>query len=364
MPFDSGNLSLSICLLPGDLPHDALERFVDLKAKPLSKVSEEQSIGWVGPRHLLDTDIKEETAYTGGYLHLVLRTAQRKIPRSLFQAECKLEELALLQANKWSKLSRKQKKQIQEEVTDKLIESMPPTLTGIDFVADPATNILYIGASSPTKLELFLGQFTQTVDLDPLPLNAEIATDRLFKLDPMEVPGLDFSPNHVPEGDIFIGRDFLTWMWYFQEVEGGIFNVERQGAWGVMVDGPLTFIGEASNALESVVRKGLPTTSAEAKAALTVGKKLKQAKVTFARANEVWSFTFDAENFMYRSLSLPPGEELDPASHFQERVMLLHDFREAFFTLFKRYLDQVMNDEKREQLQKKIQKWVDDMRSA
>jgi hypothetical protein len=362
MPFEAGTLSVAMCHLPQELPHDALERFVAHKAGPLANVAEEIQVGWVGWRHLLDTAITESNAYVGGYLHLVLRTAQRRIPPSLLKAECRVEELALMQANQQRMVTRKQKQQIKQDVSERLIKQMPPTLGGTAFVLDPATRMLYVGAGSPSKLDAFLGTFTNTLEIDPVPLAPEAAAQALFKVDPTDVPPLDFS-THGRSSELFLGRDFATWLWFFQEEEGGTFQVERQGTCAVAIDGPLVFVGESSNALESVARKGTPTASAEAKAALTVGKKLKQAKFTLARGNEAWTFTLDADTFFFRGMTLPAGEELDMMSHFQERIMLLHDFRTAFFALFKRYLDQVMDDDGLARLQRRVQQWVENKRS-
>ena len=57
-----------------------------------------------------------------------------------------------------------------------------------------------------------------------------------------------------------------------------------------------------------------PSACAEAKAAISVGKKLKKAKVTLTRGEDIWSGTFDADKFVFSSMNLPEGEELDPDS--------------------------------------------------
>ncbi len=362
MPFDSGNISLAICRIPRELPEDVLDLFIAKAAGPLANVAELPKIGWVTGRHMLDTNLTQETAFTAGYLHLVLRTAQRKIPPSLFKAECAVEELAMMQALNTQRLSRKQKKEIKDAINDRLIKQMPPTLSGIAFVADPATQLLYVACSAVSKLDGFLGEFGRTVELDPIHLGPEAAAEHLFGVNPLDISALTFSPE-VPadDSDNFLGRDFATWLWYFQEIGGGVFQVERLGAFAVAIDGPLTFVGETSSAVESVVRKGTPTNSAEAKAALLVGKKLKKAKFTIARANDNWTFTLDAENFLFSGLTLPPGESLDANSHFQERIMLIHDFREAFFTLFKKYLDHVTDETRHDKLQRGILDWVSEM---
>ncbi len=364
MPFDSGKLSLAFCQLPSKLPDDILEHFIARKAGPLSAVAEEPKVGWVTGRHLLDTDINEQTAIVGGYLHLVMRTAQRKVPPSLLTAECRIEELAYMQANEMQFVPRKEKKRIKQDVSERLIKQMPPNLSGIPCAIDRAHDALFVGSSSLGKLDNFLGYFCQTAPVDPVHLSPEMVAERIFNVNPREIPGLNFSPDRPGEDmNVVIGRDFLTWIWYFQFIEGGLWYDNRKETWGLLLDGPLHFVGDSSNALESVVRKGIPTTSAEAKASLMVGKKLKKGKLTFVRADQKWEFTLDAENFLFSGLGLPAGEELDASSHFQERIIFLHELRDAFFCLFKQYLDDVTDKARFKELQEKILKWVKELQS-
>ena len=91
MPFDRGTFSLSILKLTGDLPSDALEKLDAMKAGKLDEVKDEQQVGWVSGRHLLERRIDEETAFLGGHIYLNLRTAQRKVPSALLNAEAKME---------------------------------------------------------------------------------------------------------------------------------------------------------------------------------------------------------------------------------------------------------------------------------
>ena len=366
MPFNHGPISFTICKLPKSMPEDSLERFTAKKGYSLDTVLDEPQVGWVSSRHLLDTRIDDETAYTGGYLHLNLRSAVRKIPSSLFNAECRLEELALLAAEKVQSISRKQRKEIRESIKERLLKNMPPVLKGIPFVIDSTKDLLYLGATSSAQIGLFTNYFLETVDFGPTQLVPEIVAEDLFKINPDAIPTLHIA-NYRSEGDEIeksLGRDFLTWMWYFQEIEGGTIDVEDLGSFSFMLDGPLSFTADGNGGRESVVRKGLPTISAEAQSALLTGKKLQRAKCSLVRDDEVWEFTLDATNFGFRSMRLPDIEELEPHSQFQERVKYLNIFQRAFFQLFKCYLDTVSDSSRYNSLVPKIQDWVKNLRVA
>jgi len=350
--------------MPAKISDDVLERFADRKAPPLQYVKDKEELGWVTGRHLLDTRIDDETAYMGGYLHLVLRSAQRKIPPSLLKAECRMAEFAMMEENNGTFLSRKERKKIKEEAQDRLIEETPPSLAGTPFVYDPNNDLLYIGASSQAKIDAFIYFFYDTVGIEPVPLSPELIAENFLGYSIDSVEPLSFSPDRA-EGDEEggLGRDFATWIWYFQDVEGGTFDVPHLGEFGIMVDGPMCFAAQGPGALESVIRKGMPTKSAEAKASLMVGKKIMKAKYIMTKEKQNWAFNLDAETFNFQAVTLPDGEELDVGSHFQERMYFIDTMRRAFLHLFDVFLKRVNDPGEADALAAKIHAWVGNLKS-
>lgn len=363
MPFDSGSISFRICELKQAMPDDTLDRFAEKAAGPLEYVKEEPKWGWVSGRHLLETRIDEQTAYAGGYLHLTLRQAERKIPPSLLKAECRMAELALLQEQGGEQISRKQKKEIKQDVTERLLPDMPPTLSGIDFVVDEGYKKIYLTATSDKQLDTFLASFYQTVEIEPVPLSPEILAAEVSDGDPANIPPLNFSdsvPDNAAGGTL--GQNFLTWLWFYLEQHGGILPKTQLGEFSMMIDGPLVFVAEDTGSLESAIRKGTPTMSAEAKAALTVGKKLKRAKITLARnKDEQWQTNIDADEFIFRGMKLPEGEALDPASIFEERITNIYVFQTVLTQLFKRFVEEMSQPGRAAEIQQQAQKWVQEM---
>jgi len=342
------------------MPEDALERFAARAAGSLELVNDQPLWGWVSGRHLLERRIDDETAFLGGYLRLCLRQAERKIPSALLRAECRMAELAHLAEVNAEQLSRKERKAIREEVTARLLPQMPPTISGTHFVVDSGDNLLYVGAVSQKQLDMFLGYFAQTIGFEPVPLTPQAAAADLLKMDTDNIPQVNFSPE-LPDAEAggTLGQNFLTWLWFFQEERGGVLPATQLGEFGLMVDGPLVFVAEGPGALESAIRKGAPTLSAEAKAAMLVGKKLKQAKLILARGRgEEWSVVVDADEFAFRSLRLPEGEALDPGSVFEERMTNIYVFQKVFFALFQRFADEFTDKDRLKDFKEKAKRWV------
>ncbi|MBQ6474120.1 MAG: recombination-associated protein RdgC [Victivallales bacterium] len=362
MPFDQGNITFRVCRLPEHVPQDLPARLAVAAARPLEEVVDEPQWGWVTARHLLDINITEESIRFGGYYHFCLRQAERRIPASLLNATCKMEEYARLAETGADRISKKERKAIKEEAREHLLPQMPVQFGGTYAVIDLAESLLYTSAVSERPLEIFIEMFKKASGVEPIPLTPEYAAAELFGVDPSAVSCPCISPtieNQDPELAGTLGQNFLTWLWFYQEARGGMLPQSRLGEFAMMIDGPLSLVSQGAGAFESVIRKGVPTISAEAKAALTVGKKLKSAKFILARdQNQEWSCTLDADHFAFRGLKLPEGEAMDPISVFEERMNCLNIFYNVFFGLFEKYLREMTDPAKTAAYQEKAKAWV------
>jgi len=362
MSFESGSVATRLFYVVKGLSKDVVVRFNNHVAPPLKNLGSQSQQGWVGGRHLLDVPITEENAYYGGYLRLALVKAERKVPTSLLRAECMLEEVAYMRAEGRPFVDRKARNDIRKQVMARLLPTMPPTLKGIPFVYDDRDRILYAGALSDSQLDVFLIHFKATVGVDLIPVAAGTAAAKRRSINVADWSKTSFSPE-VPDSEMedTPGLDFLTWLWFASEARGGVFTTKQAGEFGIAIEGPLLFTRAGDGAHEISLRKGLPTVSAEAKTALLSGKKLRRAKLLFARADENWSCSFDAQTFVFRGLKLPePKEMLDPASRFQERFQKIADFRDLFFELFDLFLDDHGDAKKWSATKKEIHRWSAD----
>ena len=357
MAFDSGNISFSVYEIKGDLPEDHLEKFSAFAGCLPEKVTETPNLGWVA-RHLLERRIDEETAYVGDYLALNFRSAVRKIPSSLLKAECMQKELAQLKADQVSTLSRKKKKEIKEEVEEDLIKFMPPQLGGVPFVIDNFNKILFVGTSSVKQSDSLVQLLIETCGVEVIPKTPVGEAMKALETRNISIDPLDFTGKNLSQDDdLLLGRDFLTWLWYKCESDTPKFIVPDVGEFAIGLDGPLNLVSESSGAHETVVRKGLPTMSPEAHSGINSGKKLKSAKLSIARGDDIWTLTLDADNFIFKSMKLPDGEAMDRITRFEERIEFLNTFQEAFFSLYGDFIKMFAGKD-RSTYEQDIQDWT------
>ena len=354
MSFESGSVSLRMFYVPEELPDDILEKFAEHTIGSVETLRDEEIHGWVGPRHLLDREISEDNALPGGYLRLTLTQAQRKIPTALLRAECRIEEMVWMAAEQKDYVNRQTRSEIKKEVSDRLLPQMPPTLKGIDFVYDRPHSMLYCTAMSENQLDAFLVNFTlitgvQLVAADPAAMAWQLAQSRVDSWH-----SLGFAADQW--ADCAPGREFLMWLWFISEARGGEINLPESGPFAMLVEGPLQFDQEEQG--ETVIRKGEPMVSAETRAALLSGKKLRRAKLTLARGEEIWNCTLDADEFVFRGLKLPKTEAYDVLGKFTERMEFLEIFRVAFGELYKQFVEQRDNDADRENLRTEMREWI------
>ncbi|TAN36715.1 MAG: hypothetical protein EPN23_07855 [Verrucomicrobia bacterium] len=358
MGFESGSVSFRSFLLPQVLPENVVARFAKHALPALEALGADKMTGWVTGRHLLDRHLTADAAHHGGYLRLTLVTAARKIPAALFRAECKMEELAQLAAHGYDRLSARARSDIREQVTARLLPQMPPQLKAVPFIAEAAGERLWATALSELQAEDFAMHFNQAAGLNPIPLTPEAAAARRHvDVRQWDVACFSAEAEGEPVSDR-VGHDFLTWFWFLAEARRGIVKLPELGEFGLLVEGPLTFVMEGGGAHEIVLRKGEPRVSAEAKAALVAGKKLKRAKLALARGDQTWSCTLDADTFAFRSVKLPPTEQLDAVSRFQDRMRALELFGDAFYGIYDQFLAERNDTTRWAETVKEIRKWV------
>ncbi len=361
MPFESGSISFRMVELPRAFPADYVERFAREAAGSLDDVGAMESRGWVTGRHLMDSHITEESAMNAGWVRLDLRQAERKVPTSLLKAECRMEELAVMAAEDKAYLKAKVRSEIRQSVTERLLPDMPPQMRAIPFVYMPGSTHLYVSALPASQWDVFNCAFVSTLGFSGAPATPEALGVSLKKADLRDFHGTSFSPDMEDVAmEAAPGREFLTWLWFKAETQNGRVAIAEGRELGVLLEGPLTFIYEGNGAHAAVLKKGTPENSIEAKTCLLSGKKLKEAKITFALDEEsVWSFSFEADQFLIRGLKLPKGEgQLDSVSRFQERMIFLEQWREMFLDLFGAFLDVRTDSAKWKQTTGAIREWI------
>ncbi len=358
MGFENGNLSFRIFWYKDKLSEAVIDNFVSMMAPDISTLSTSPINGWMGWKHLLDRDLSIESCYFQPWFHLSLNQAEKKIPKPLLTAYCRLEEEAERKARGLEFLPRAIKADVRQRVIDSLTPEMPPTLTGIPTVVNLSTRYVYAGAMKPSAMEVFLKHFNETTGTNLVYVDASAAALILKQINPKDYRPAVFTDDEavdLPEEAPF-GLEFLTWLWFNWEVKGGTFLSQIGEPCSYMLEGPVTFYNEGKGAHNVVLSNGLPLQGREAGAALRCGKKVSKVKFNLADSEKAWSASIDA-GLSIRSLKLPK-DKAGPQLTFQERMELIDKFVNTLLHIYTIFLDVRRDDDAWEKTELEMREWV------
>jgi hypothetical protein len=139
----------------------------------------------------------------------------------------------------------------------------------------------------------------------------------------------------------FLGEEFLTWLWFRWETDGGEFTLPGGRVVGVALDDFLSFSAKSDDETEQTLRRGLPTRTAEARTALRQGNRLKRARLLLAEGSRQWSATLDAPTLTLTGVKLPEDAEecesdVDRTADRSANWLALHEIVQALFGMFLR----------------------------
>ncbi len=144
----------------------------------------------------------------------------------------------------------------------------------------------------------------------------------------------------------FLGRDFLTWLWFKSEERNGAVMVPGKGDMEVLFVRRIVLESGEGEYSETVSCSGLHADLSEGKAALRTGKKVREARLKIGIGADEWEFTFKVDGFVFQSLKLPStfedgdsDDEAENEGRVLDRVGCMSTVMTAMEELFRSFLD-------------------------
>jgi len=141
------------------------------------------------------------------------------------------------------------------------------------------------------------------------------------------------------ESTSFLGKEFLTWLWYQSESQSGL--IDRgpgQDAVEVWFMDRITLSGAAQSSSRVVVRAEEPGASWEARTALRAGKKVEQACLRIVCNQREWVTTITGERLATSSNKIPAIMTREEDDQLFERFHLLDQLDEMIQSLYLDFL--------------------------
>ena len=148
-------------------------------------------------------------------------------------------------------------------------------------------------------------------------------------------------PPNGTETHGFLGEEFLTWLWYRWETQGGEFTLPGGRVVGIAIDDFLTFAAPSDDETEQTLRHGLPTRTEEARTALRQGRRVRRARMILAEGSRHWSATLDGASMQLTGVKLPEdAEEVesdnDRTADRAANWLALHEIVQSLYGVFLR----------------------------
>lgn len=336
MSLTTGTAALRLFYLIRPLP-DTLPELLNANRLPaLDSIKDAPVYGWLPGQDIIPgREITSDTIRHHGHTMATLVRAERKVPTNLLRDYCRSAERTRLAVEGRQFLSRTDRQEIRESVLAQLLPTTTPSLHGTTMLHMQNSKFLFTDAVSTAAADCLVIHFRHAIDFAPEPIEPATAARIFARTDTRDWQPASFSPAMRAEGvDNSPGMDFLTWLWFIAEKDGRIET--REGLASLLVEGPLKLVNSTTGGAQcSVLRKGQPVTSREAKAALMAGKKLASATFSFAIGEDVWRANINGDDFSIRGLKLPDAkQDFDPASAFQDRMIKLQAFADFFIGLY------------------------------
>ena len=165
----------------------------------------------------------------------------------------------------------------------------------------------------------------------------------------------------LQQGRGFLGREFLTWLWYMLETKKNRVSFKKLGHFEIFIDDRLVLSSKSGAVHESVLKGGTPGHAQEARTALLSGKLVQEARFVMQDETRQWQWVLKGEDLSLRGVKLPPVSDTEVGSFMTTRFLHLENLIDAVEELYTDFLKLRLNEKKNKDLEEELKDWFDSM---
>lgn len=158
----------------------------------------------------------------------------------------------------------------------------------------------------------------------------------------------------------YLGREFLTWLWYRSAAQDGLFEMPEgyEGPLEVWFDAKLTLEASGDIKESNVIKAENPTETSEAHAALLNGKLVSDARLRVVSGQKQWTLSLKGDTLGMSSVKIPALLSREDDDQLYERFMLIEEIEDTVDLLFQQFMALRMDDEAWRPEVQAIRAWV------
>lgn len=178
----SGSFSGRRFRVGGTPPPDPAKQFAKALTrdafKPIELTTDRtESVGWVNPRQLLDSEVTWDKVLFDDVVVLGLRSDQRKISRTMLRARIAQAENERRSERGGMKIGREERNDLKKAIEADLLRQTPPSTNVHEVAWDTHTRVLWFSATAQGAAEKMQDIFERTFGLTLTPLGPHTLAD-------------------------------------------------------------------------------------------------------------------------------------------------------------------------------------------
>jgi len=160
---------------------------------------------------------------------------------------------------------------------------------------------------------------------------------------------------------VFLGREFLTWLWLTSESSGHLLKLKPQGEVELWFENRLTLTSGEGTGRKTVICRDPESKWAEAFTALREGKQITQGRLRLRAFDKEWGLSLYAETLAPQTVDFPRGlveAEDQAADLFLERAALLKELLGLIEALCHQFLERRLSPAWTDEELPRLNKWL------
>lgn len=381
MGFLSGPLTFECFRIVGSQPRqfgpEAIETLENFAIGRIETSSTEQAeVGFLGGKHLFDSNFDLEKNVIGDALHCAVRIDTNQIPAAVRKAWLQMELAAIMADNPDARPTRAQRQEAKEAVEARCAEEAKDgrfrRMQQFPVLWDARNGLLYFGGSSTTASDLCADLFSRAFDLELTRLTAgkraqEWAAQAKQRKALEEIGPAAFDAND-PSAEIawwnnesgnydFLGNEFLLWLWWQWEAKSDTLALPDETEVTGMIARTLSLECPRGESGKETITAEAPSRLPEAAQAIRSGKLPRKSGLTLVRYGDQYELVLQAERFAVSGGRMHTEETEEGRGLLEDRIDNIRGLHETLDLLFQAFCQRRIGKDWSGEL-KQMRRWL------
>jgi hypothetical protein len=135
----------------------------------------------------------------------------------------------------------------------------------------------------------------------------------------------------------FLGREFLTWLWYWLESRNNVVDVPGERSCYLYINDKIVLSSASGPVREHSMKGGTPAMAMEAKQAVLGGKLVTEANFLMKQDKAQWTWSMKSDDLVLRNVRLPAVAAEEAERYLGARLAHIETLKDLNNHLFQQF---------------------------